>query len=396
MPDLRRQLIDLGGERAKFLTEAETALTNNDQEAYKAAMNKITNINAEMQHRQALIDERDRQFEPTKGAERRDMIEDRVNDLRNGRGISFTTDEVRHEIKNALTIATGKLTAPVGGSSTINDPVGVGYSSIIDQVRTIDLTGLSAWQEPYVKQVLTATGALVEKNAGKLRTESDAAFGVAELRPYEVTVTSYVDRNIERLTNAAYYDKVYSMAMTALRKKIADLIPNGDGETSPVFYGIKTAKNKAGEVIYATKAVTAIGVDTLDELYFSYGSDESVGGDARLLLTKTNLAAIGKIRGTNEKQRLFKISHAPGSSNTGTIEDGGTIIPYTLSSIVGDKALMYGDPSNYLLGLFGNYSVRVDESYKAGERLLTILGDAMVGGNLVVDKGFVVATISGT
>lgn len=396
MPELRRQLIDLGGERVKFLSEAEAALANNDQEAYKAAMNKIANINAEMQQRQALIDERDRSFEPAKGAERRDMIEDRVNDLRNGRGISFTTDEVRHEIKNALTIATGKLTAPVGGSGTINDPVGVGYSSIIDQVRTIDLTGLSAWQEPYVKQVLSATGSLVEKNAGKLRTESDAAFGVAELRPYEVTVTSYVDRNIERLTNAAYYDKVYSMAMTALRKKIADLIPNGDGETSPVFYGIKTAKNKAGEVIYATKSVTAIGVDTLDELYFAYGNDESVGGDARLLLTKANLAAIGKIRGTNEKQRLFKISHAPGSSNTGTIEDGGTIIPYTLSNIVGDKALMYGDPSNYLLGLFGNYSVRVDESYKAGERLLTILGDAMVGGNLVVDKGFVVATISGT
>lgn len=396
MPELRRQLIDLGGERVKFLSEAETALANNDQEAYKAAMNKIANINTEMQQRQALIDERDRSFEPAKGAERRDMIEDRVNDLRNGRGISFTTDEVRREIKNALTIATGKLTAPVGGSDTINDPVGVGYSSIIDQVRTIDLTGLSAWQEPYVKQVLTATGSLVEKNAGKLRTESDAAFGVAELRPYEVTVTSYVDRNIERLTNAAYYDKVHSMAMTALRKKIADLIPNGDGETSPVFYGIKTAKNKAGEVIYATNAVTAIGVDTLDELYFAYGNDESVGGDARLLLTKTNLAVIGKIRGTNEKQRLFKISHAPGSSNTGTIEDGGTIIPYTLSNIVGDKALMYGDPSNYLLGLFGNYSVRVDESYKAGERLLTILGDAMVGGNLVVDKGFVVATISGT
>lgn len=395
MPDIRRQLIDLGAQRATFLTDAETALANNDQEAYKAAMNKITNINTEMQQRQALLDERDRQFEPAKGAERRDMIEDRVNELRNGRGVSFTTDEIRREIKNSLTIATGTLTQPVGSGTTIHDPVGVGYSSIIDQVRTIDLTGLSAWQEPYVKSVLAATAAKPETNAGKARTESDAAFGVAELRPYEVTVTSYVDRNIERLTNAAYYDKVYSMAMTALRKKIADLIPNGDGAASPIFYGIKTAKNKASETIYASKTLTAIDVNTLDDLYFAYGNDESVGGDARLLLTKTNLAAIGKIRGANEKRRLFNISHTAGSSNTGTIEDGGTIIPYTLSSIVGDTTLMYGDPANYLLGLFGNYSVRVDESYKAGERLLTILGDAMVGGNLVVDKGFVVATIGG-
>ena len=51
---------------------------------------------------------------------------------------------------------------------------------------------------------------------------------------------------------------------------------------------------------------------------------------------------------------------------------------------------------NYELGLFGNYTVRVDESIKGVERMLTILGDAMVGGNLIVDKGFVVATLPAT
>ena len=55
--------------------------------------------------------------------------------------------------------------------------------------------------------------------------------------------------------------------------------------------------------------------------------------------------------------------------------------------------MAYGDPMNYELGLFGPYTVRVDESVKAVERMLTILGDAMVGGNLIVDKGFVVATL---
>ena len=48
---------------------------------------------------------------------------------------------------------------------------------------------------------------------------------------------------------------------------------------------------------------------------------------------------------------------------------------------------------NYELGLFGGYTVRVDESVKAVERMVAILGDAMVGGNLIVDKGFVVATV---
>lgn len=395
MPDFRRELIDLGAQRANQLTAAENALAANDQTAYDTAMAEVTRLNNEMSRRQTLIDEQDRSFAPASGAERRDMVEDRVNTLRNGGDITFTAQEIRREIGNALLVGSGMVTEPVGAGSTIHDPVGVGYSSIIDQVRTMDLSGVSAWQEPYVKSGLTAHGADPKAMAGKLRTESDPSFGVAEIRPYEVTVTSYVDRNIERLTNAAYYDKVYSTAMIALRKKIVDLIINGDGSASPIFFGIKNAKNKAGEAIFATKPVASIGVETLDDLYFSYGDDESVGANARLLLTKPNLAAIGKLRSTNEKNRLFKIAHAAGSANTGTIEDGGTLISYTLASAVGDNSLLYGDPMNYMLGLFGGYSIRVDESYKAGERLLTILGDAMVGGNLIVDKGFVNATVGG-
>lgn len=52
--------------------------------------------------------------------------------------------------------------------------------------------------------------------------------------------------------------------------------------------------------------------------------------------------------------------------------------------------MVYGDPMNYELGLFGDYTIRVDESVKAVERMYAILGDVMVGGNLIVDKGFVV------
>ena len=58
--------------------------------------------------------------------------------------------------------------------------------------------------------------------------------------------------------------------------------------------------------------------------------------------------------------------------------------------------MLYGSPMNYLLGLFGPYSIRVDESVKAVERMYTILGDAMVGGNLVVHNGMVVGTLAAT
>lgn len=139
-------------------------------------------------------------------------------------------------------------------------------------------------------------------------------------------------------------------------------------------------------------------------LVFAYGGEEELGANAGLYLNKADLQAIGKLRGTNEKQRLFKIQNTPGNANTGTITDGGLFVPYTLASALtalsGSKAgsaaiqtMLYGDPKNFELALFGGFTVRLDESYKAGERLNTILGDAMVGGNLVADKGFVVATL---
>lgn len=195
--------------------------------------------------------------------------------------------------------------------------------------------------------------------------------------------------------------------MRALRRKLAGLIVNGDGEASPVMYGIKTATNKAGNAIYTTQDISAIDVNTLDTLYFAYGSSEAMGPSARLFLTKQDLAAFGALRGLNEKRRLLEIVPDTGNPNTGTIRDGGVVIPYTivsdLNSLTGATAgasalqtMLYGDPLNYELGLFGDYSIRVDESVKAVERMYAILGDAMVGGNLIVDKGFVVAELPAT
>ena len=183
------------------------------------------------------------------------------------------------------------------------------------------------------------------------------------------------------------------------------MIFNGDGQASNNdMYGIKTATNMAGSAIYATLNVDAVDADLLTDLMFAYGGDEELGGNCRLYLNKKDLQALGKLRGANEKRRLFDIVPDAGNPNTGIIRDGGVIVPYSISSSLtalstadassaAVPTMVYGDPTNYELGLFGEYTVRVDESVKAVERMLTILGDAMVGGNLIVDKGFVVATV---
>lgn len=415
-PSLRQKLMDMAKERGDFISSAEAALDEGRREDYDSAMEKVTNLNGEMGRIQALIQEQDRKAleGPAPGAaEVRDMAEERGALLMKGEEVTFSVNEIRRAVMNetasttpaGTTLATGSLVEPTGAGSNIRDPLGNGVSSIVDQVFVQDLTNMGAFMEPYVISELEANAGKVETLAGTSRAQSvDPTFGVAEIKPYELNVTTFVDRNISRLTPANYYEKIFGMAMRAMRRKLAGFIVNGDGETSHVMHGIKTALNKAGKPIYATQNVTGVDVNLLDTLYFAYGSSSEMGPRARLLLTKQDLKALGALRGTNEKRRLLEITPDAGNPNTGTIRDGGMVLSYTicpdLTSLDGVTAgsadiqtMLYGDPLNYELGLFGGYTVRVDESVKAVERMVAILGDAMVGGNLIVDKGFVVATV---
>ena len=135
-----------------------------------------------------------------------------------GDDVQISAVELRRML-NSTTVATGTIVQPTGAGSMIHDPIGNQVSSIIDQVNAQDLTGMGAYQEPYVITELEAQSAKVETAAGTARTASDPTYGIAEIRPREVNVTSFVDRNISRLSPADYYAKVTSMAMRALRRE---------------------------------------------------------------------------------------------------------------------------------------------------------------------------------
>ena len=411
--NMRRQLTEKLQERTALLEKAEGLLKEGKREDYRSEMDKVRGLNGEIDDLKGLIDEQDRKFmeKAPDLAEERDKAAERGNLLMKGQEVKFSAREVAkaiflpQSVEKSVTLATGTLAQPTGAGTNIRDSLGSGVGAIIDQVYVQDLTGMSSYLEPYVISEFDASGADVATSAGTARTaSSDPTFGVAKIAPYELTTTSYVDRNISRLTPANYYAKVFAMAMRAMRRDTVKMIFNGDGQsTNNDMFGIKTAKNVAGNVIYSTLEVDAVGPDLLTELMFAYGGDEELGGNCRLYLNKADLLALGKLRGTNEKRRLFDIVPDAGNPNTGTIREGGTIVPYSIASnltaLSGSTAgsaaiqtMVYGDPMNYELGLFGDYTVRVDESVKAVERMLTILGDAMVGGNLIVDKGFVVAT----
>lgn len=395
----RKDLNDLISKRAGYLQEAEDLRAKGNTAEASSALARAKELNPRIDELQDLVTEADRyanDHAPKFGTDRQDM-EEMGRALAAGERVRISVvDTLAGLRRDAGTLASGSVVMPQGGGSEIHDGHHAHVSALIDQVNTVQLNGLGSWEEPYVVSDPVAVGNAVKNIAGKARSETDPAFAKAKLASYEASVTSFVDRNIGRLSPADYAAKVQAMALRGLRRKVGSLIINGDGQASPEMFGFLNAKNTDGNNIFSTiDDIQAIDVNTLDRLVFGYGGDEIVGANARLVLSKSNLRAFGALRGTNEKKRLYKITVDPGSPTTGTIEDGGLIVPYTISASIGDNKLAYGDPFNYMLGLFGDYVIRVDESVKAVERMIAVLGDVLVGGNLTVDKGMVIGTITG-
>lgn len=333
--------------------------------------------------------------------------EERAARIKETGTMTLSPAEVRRALtQRSITIATGSLAKPTEVGNNFEGVFNT-VSSIVDEVRVQDCDGAGEWQEPYTKENSTA-GARTDGTANA--SPSDPTFRIASIKPNLINITSYVSKNIAHLTPVAYAAKVQQIAMEALRKKIGEYIVNGDAGT---FYGIKTAVNteNPAEAIYATlamKVASSKGVideTTLRAIVLNYGGDENVGANARLYLNKTDLIAFGAIRGTNDKKAVYEITPDAGNPNTGTIKDGGLIVPYTINSALtalngtnqsasaAINTMLYGDPMNYELGLFGNYTIEVSKDYKFAEGLLTVMGEVMAGGNLIKHAGFIVCQI---
>ena len=335
-------------------------------------------------------------------------LEARAADRKANGKITLTAQEVRRGLLAAMqrstTLATDSLAKPTGVGQNVEGTFNV-VSSIVDEVRVMDCEGCGEWSEPYV----SANAAAGARTDGTAATASDPTFRVASIRPNLVNVTSYVSKNIEKLTPVNYVAKVQEIALVALRAKVGALIVNGDGSN---FYGIKTATNTKSEAIYDTLTMAldsskkgVIDEKTLRKIVLSYGGDENVGASARLYLNKSDLIAFGDVRGSDKKP-VYEITTDAGNPNTGIIKDGGLAVPYTINSnltaLTGTaqsntavtNTMVYGDPMNYELGLFGDYTIEVSKDYKFAEGLLTVMGEVLAGGNLIKHNGFLVCQIA--
>lgn len=297
--------------------------------------------------------------------------------VKNGEKETIQVSEMR-----ATLVSGGKIATPTevkGIEPTFNR-----VSSIVDLVRVENNEGMGSAKYAYEKDISEAK----DQTEGSAVAYSDPVYDYETMTPESIMVLSQISKQVRKQSPLDYEGKVVDSAEKALRVKVAKFI---------------TAKILASTLIAkpANLKVTAIDDKTLRKIAFSYGSDESIYGNAWLFLTKADLIAFGDVRGTNgNKSAVYEITPDADNPNTGIIKDGGLSVRYCLNPNLtplataseDDVVMFYGQPQCAVLGLFSDYEVQVSEDFAFDKNMLTIRGDAEIG--CVVDHkdGFVCLT----
>ena len=309
-----------------------------------------------------------------------------ANEFVKTRRMAVNTDQTR-----AVLISGGTLATPTEVSG-INDIAGAKVSSIIDMVRVVNCSGMSANRVAYVAEDV---GEAATQTEGSAATAKEPTFAYIDITPTSVAVTAQISKQAKKQTPLNYSAKVRDQALLALRKKAASLV---------------TAKLKASalnDTVNATVSTGASKVGVIDEktlrnLALALGGDEGIGSGV-LFLNKADLVAFGDVRGTNEKKAVYEITPDSSNPNTGIIRDGGLSVRYCLNSNLTACAgtaqpassgsnlvtMIYGDPMALELDLFSDYEIQVSEDFAFTSLMDTIRGDVELGADVVVKKAFI-------
>lgn len=315
-------------------------------------------------------------------------VEARARRFAEGGRMEITTDA----LCRSLTLTSGNIAQPTRVSG-INPGQNI-VSGVVDMVRVVDANGMG--EDSVAYEVSGGQTAATKKDDGTAPATTDPVLRIAKITPVLISTLSYVSRNIQRTTPINYQGRVSEGALTALRKKTGGLIVTGDpAATIPEPTGIlKAAAIEAGSDVEIGK----IDEKTLRTIALKYGGANNVEGGGVLLLNKDDLIAFGDIRGTSEKKAVYEIEFSENSTTTGTIKDGGLAVKFCIvdelpalsktASAAGSYCMAYGKPLAYQLDLFGPYTVEVSRDYKFAEGLLAVMGEAMIGGNVITENGF--------
>lgn len=313
-------------------------------------------------------------------------FEERAKKFASTKRTSIATTQLR-----AALVSSGKLATPTAVSG-INDTVGAKHSSIIDLVKIVDCGGMGSNKVAYID---TDADAAAEHTEGSAATAKEATFGYVEITPKTLATYAQISEQAKNQTPLQYEAKVQEQALISLRKAAVKL----------VISKLKASTlNKAVDASVSSAKKGILDENTLTDFLLEYGGDESVVGEAVLFLNKKDLRAIGKIRGTQDKKKVYEIVPDGSNPNVGIIKDGGLSVKYCICSelaacvdtVQGSAAIptmFYGNPQCLELDLFTNYQVKVSEEFAFTSLMDTILGSVSLGADVVAKNGFVSLTI---
>ena len=300
-------------------------------------------------------------------------LEERAKKFATTHRMSISVEEASAAIESrSVLVSSGDIATPTAVHG-INDALGE-VSTILDVVNVVNAEGMGSDKVAYEKAGSTAA----VQTEGNQYNESDPSFDFVEITPTTVAVLSYISKQVRKQSPLLYQQKVMNAALKALKVKAADIV---------------ITKMLASDLLDdSMDALDAIDETTLRKIALAYGGENCILGNAELILCKEDLIKFGDVRGTNEKLPVYEIT-PDGNGTTGTIKDGGLTVRYRLAKIT-ENTMLYGQPLGFQLDLFSPYEVNVSDDYKFGQGLLAISGDVQLGGEIVVDKGFVKATVS--
>lgn len=268
-------------------------------------------------------------------------------------------------------LSTGQIATPtaVGGINGLAE-IGVG---IVDDVKAVALTGNGAYKVGY-KATNAAAAAVTD---GQPISSTGPTFGVVTINPAEWGTLDTISNQVKKVSPLAYEAEVEASAVIALREYASDKI-----------IAAVQASDLAGEI------TQAIDKDYLTGLLLSYTSIAGKG-EVVLYLNQTDLKALGAVRGTNEKRRLFDITFDPGTTKSGVISENGMACKFRVVDKLTTGTQLFGQPKTIEMPMWDGYKIDTDEGGKYFEaNMIAVRGLQTANADLCAKNGMYVVSNS--
>lgn len=317
------------------LVEIRSLLDNPDSDidALEKEINELTEkraaLVAEAEHRKALIER------VSKGAGVVIENHEPVISEEEKRANEFVKTG-RMEVRALLSTGTIAKPTKVGGISDLPE-VGIG---IVDDVNAISLTGNGSWVVAYKKTEAVAA----DVTDGSAVAGTPSAYGTVTINPAEWGVYDEISKQVKKMTPLNYQSAISRSALLALRIEACDKI------TAAVIASALTEK----------KYSVALDQDYLRGLVLGYAAHPGKGA-VRLYLNRADLMTLGKVRGTQDKKPVYKISYDAGTTASGVIEEGGTAVPFRVVDNLTTGTQLFGQPATIDMPMWDNYEIATDE-----------------------------------